>query len=109
MLNKLLLVTLLLLIPFSITEANELKEHLSTFIAHNCCYTNNCCFLITEKDLTDLGNGKYKINITGQEIFRTGFSPDGQYWRCACEHIGNQWVVFKEAATRCLYTPIIGN
>lgn len=103
--KKVLLTSLFLLLSCSIIEANELKEHLKTFIDLNCCYTNNCCFPISAKDVTDLGNGKYIINITGQEIIRKGYSPDGQYWRCACEHINGNWTVFKEAFTRCLYTP----
>jgi hypothetical protein len=103
---------LIFLVP-SYTIANELKQHLSTFVDVYCCYTNNCCWEIDESQITDLGNDKYKIKSTGQIVTRRAYSPDGKYWRCACDEVKKQvdgyhyseWVKHQGANTRCLFTP----
>jgi len=90
-------------------EADELKDYLRTFINQSCCYTNDCCWSISESELTDLGNGKYKINATGQIIAKTGDSPDGKFWRCACDLVGYDWIKSNLSNTRCLYVPFQGS
>jgi hypothetical protein len=88
-------------------------EYASFFQSFNldpeCCYTNRCCFRIDRSDVVDLGEDKYKIRATGQVIKRRKYSPDGEYYRCACDHIAGKWTVHPKANTRCLVVPFQGN
>lgn len=83
----------------------ELKDYLRTFMETDCCFTQDCCFIIQEKDVQDLGGMFYKILATGQQIKARDYSPDGQYWRCACDAFSGGWKVWDGANTRCLYVP----
>ena len=78
---------------------------LRTWISASCCVTNDCCYDIQAADIRDLGNDYYQIVASGQVLKRTGWSPDGQYWRCACDSIDGKWTVFDKAFTRCLFVP----
>lgn len=84
-------------------------EFFKSFLPGSCCWTNECCFKITLKDVTDLGNGRWMINATKQIVPKenTYKSPDGNFWRCACDYnsaTGN-WDVHLNANTRCLAIP----
>jgi hypothetical protein len=65
--------------------------------------------VVTPTDVVDLGEDKYKIRATGQVIKRRKYSPDGEYYRCACDHIAGKWTVHPKANTRCLVVPFQGN
>ena len=87
---------------------SETHDWLLTWIPHECCVTNNCCFEIASRDIVDLGGNQLRIVASGQVVSRRGYSPDGKYYRCACDNIGGQWVVRPSANTRCIYTPMQG-
>ena len=104
------LVSLVLIVtPTYSTEAT--KEYLSTFIPKDCCYTNDCCWSIKETEVTDLGNNLYRINATGQQLKASGFSPDGLFYRCACDYnpTNGTWNKHQNANTRCLFIPSRGS
>lgn len=92
-------------------RAHHSEQHnwLLTWIASSCCVTNDCCFEIAERDVVDLGNNKLRIVASGQVVERKGFSPDGKFYRCACDQIDGKWVVHPTANTRCLFTPLQGS
>ena|SRR3990172_1208330 len=114
---KTILISLVFLISLSFTSNSDeaLKNYLRTFMDNTCCYTNDCCFVISHIEVTDLGEGLFRINSTGQEIKRRDYSPDGQYWRCACDSVPvegsmyGKWLRHDKANTRCLYTPRFGS
>jgi hypothetical protein len=90
-----------------------------SFAETSCCWTNKCCYEISENDVEDLGEpitvtntwGRsvtghgYRIKASGQVVVRTAFSPDGKYHRCSCDPSGTGWKVWPGANTRCLFTP----
>lgn len=85
------------------------QDWLLSWIPATCCVTNNCCFESSFKDLTPLPDDHWKINATGQVLKRTGWSPDGKYWRCACDYDSEKgWVKHPAAFTRCIYPPMQG-
>lgn len=45
----------------------------------------------------------WKIRATGQILARTNWSPDGRWWRCACDRIEGKWIVHLNANTRCIF------
>lgn len=85
----------------------ELQAYLATWIPGYCCVTSNCCFEIFSNHLVDLGDMKHKIIASGQEIV-ANYSPDGKYWRCACEQVNGIYTKFLEAKTYCLFIPRLG-
>lgn len=78
---------------------------LRTWIPPHCCVTNDCCFDVRADAIEALGADQYRILASGQVIARTGFSPDGAIWRCACDFIDGAWRVHAKALTRCLFIP----
>ena len=81
----------------------------SGWISHSCCCTNECCFEVepgTVQNL-DVNLNRFRIVATGQEIERTGWSKDGRFMRCACDHDATtgKWVKHPKAHTRCIYPP----
>ena len=81
---------------------------LLTWIGKECCVTNDCCFPVTSRDLQSLPDDKWKVVASGQIVPRKGFSPDGLFYRCACDFntsIG-KWVVHPTAHTRCVFVPL---
>jgi len=90
----------------------------SSFVEVSCCWTNQCCFEIDERDVVDLGNNAFRIVASGQVVTRKGYSPDGGYHRCACDPqpspltafaIPQHWHIWAGANTRCLFTPSNGS
>lgn len=77
------------------------------FIQHACCCTNSCCWEISASEVEPLPGDMWRIRSTGQELRRTDFSPDGKYYRCACDYDINtgKWNKHQGAKTRCLYVP----
>jgi len=81
------------------------------FIEVNCCCSNSCCWEIGEHEVRSLPNDNWEIRSTGQVVKRTDYSPDGRYYRCACDYDGKtgRWNRHQGANTRCLYVPFQGS
>ena len=81
---------------------------LLTWIGRECCVTNDCCFKVTSRDLQSLPDDKWKVVASGQILPRKGYSPDGLYYRCACDfdHASGKWIVHPTAYTRCVFIPL---
>lgn len=107
------------MIPYeslSDTLSNQ-KDFFKDFLSISCCWSNNCCFPVSPTELTQLGDGSWKVNATGQilppatvrsDLGLTTFSPDGGYYRCACDPVDGKWIVHEKANTRCLAVPLQG-
>jgi hypothetical protein len=75
-------------------------------ISTSCCCTNDCCREAEDGEVQHIRDDLYRIVPSGQEIRRTGWSPDGRTIRCSCDWIDGQWVKHSKAQTRCLYLPM---
>lgn len=75
-------------------------------ISSSCCCTNNCCQPVSSTEVEALPNDHWKILATGEELKRTGWSPDGTIIRCHCDLIDGKWTVHPMAKTRCIYIPL---
>ena len=84
---------------------------LLSWIPTYCCVTNDCCREVTERDVTSLPDDYWRINASGQVLKRTGPTPDGKWYRCACDYDTTQgkWIVHPTAHTRCIFTPDFGS
>ena len=78
------------------------------FISTTCCCTNDCCWEISASEAEPLSRDRWRIKATGQIVNRTAFSPDGKFYRCACDRDSatGKWIRHQGAQTRCLYTPM---
>lgn len=85
---------------------DEETAWLRSWIPVRCCVTNNCCFAIQAADVEPLASDRWRIRATGQVLARTEWSPDGRWWRCACDWIEGKWVVYEQAHTRCIFPPL---
>src|SRR3989304_4909226 len=85
-------------------QANE-HEWLRSWIPQSCCVTNQCCFQIRAHDVTPLSRDEWRVELTGEIAKRTGWSPDGGYYRCACVNVAGNWIQSPTAHTRCLFVP----
>lgn len=85
----------------------EEYKAIQSWISSTCCWTNNCCFKVKASALTAIASVPFKdewrVNITGQVLKRTGWSRDGQTWRCTCDPVGSTWVAHVRANTRCIF------
>lgn len=83
---------------------------LKTWIPATCCVTNDCCWEITESELNSLPGDNWQIKSTGQVRKRTDWSPDGKFYRCACDYdaASRQWIKHQGANTRCIFVPLRG-
>jgi hypothetical protein len=92
-----------------VTVANEYHSNpwLLSWIPAYCCVTNDCCWEVAEKDLASLPDDKWQVLATGQVRERTNWSPDGKFYRCACDYdtAGGKWIRHIGANTRCLFVP----
>jgi hypothetical protein len=81
---------------------------LLSWIPATCCVTNDCCWEISERELTPLPDDNWEVKSTGQVRKRTGWSPDGKFYRCACDYdnVEKVWVKHQGANTRCLFVPM---
>lgn len=73
------------------------------WIPQACCWTNNCCRKVRPSALIPLSRDDYLVAATRQPIKRTGWSQDGNTWRCTCDPVGSKWVVSVKANTRCIF------
>jgi hypothetical protein len=93
-----------------VTTANEYHSNpwLLSWIPAYCCVTNDCCWEVAEKDLDSLPDDKWQVKATGQVRERTNWSPDGKFYRCACDYDSSAglWIRHIGANTRCLFVPM---
>jgi len=82
---------------------------IARWIPQFCCRTNNCCRKVHESALIQLPGGEVRVVATGQVLPRTGWSQDGQTWRCTCDLIDGKWVVHPGANTRCVFPAPAGS
>lgn len=80
---------------------------LLSWIPATCCVTNDCCWEIAERELKALPDDEWQVRSTGQVRKRTGWSPDGKFYRCACDYdaTSKNWIKHHGANTRCLFVP----
>ena len=86
--------------------AQDLQDWLLSWIPRQCCVTNECCWEIRSSEVQSLPNDQWRIVASGQVLKRTDWSPDGKYYRCACDSKDGKWVVHPTAFTRCLFVPM---
>jgi hypothetical protein len=84
------------------------NPELLKWIPATCCVTNDCCWEIAERELKPLPDDEFEVRSTGQVRKRTAFSPDGKFYRCACDYdnVSKNWVKHQGANTRCLFIPM---
>jgi len=107
--TMLTIATIAALAVVGVTVANEYHSNpwLLSWIPAYCCVTNDCCWEVAEKDLAPLPEDKWQVLATGQVRERTNWSPDGKFYRCACDYdtAGGKWIRHIGANTRCLFVP----
>jgi hypothetical protein len=81
---------------------------LLSWIPATCCVTNDCCWEITESELKPLPDDNWEVVSTGQVRKRTDWSPDGKFYRCACDYdaASRHWIKHQGANTRCIFVPM---
>lgn len=81
---------------------------LLSWIPATCCVTNDCCWEVSERELKPLPDDEWEVRSTGQIRKRTAYSPDGKFYRCACDYdnVDKHWVKHQGANTRCLFVPM---
>jgi len=101
------------LVVLAIAEAAIARDFhsnpwLLSWIPATCCVTNDCCWEIGERELTPLPNDAWQVVSTGQIRKRTDWSPDGKFYRCACDYdlASRHWVRHQGANTRCIFVPM---
>ncbi len=96
----------------------EEYAHIQTWMDASCCWTNNCCKKVPASALeplrTDPGEkftDEWTVKATGQVRKRTGWSQDGQTWRCTCDFDNSRkmWVSHPRANTRCIFPAASGS
>ena len=81
---------------------------LLSWIPATCCVTNDCCWEVSERELKSLPDDEWEVRSTGQIRKRTAYSPDGKFYRCACDYdnVDKHWVKHQGANTRCIFVPM---
>ena len=96
----------------------EEYAHIQTWMDISCCWSNNCCKKVPASALepvpTEPGekfSDHWMVKATGQVRKRTGWSQDGQTWRCTCDFNNQtkQWVSHPKANTRCIFPAASGS
>lgn len=89
-------------------EDSHSNPWLLSWIPAYCCVTNDCCWEIEARELESLPEDKWRVKTTGQVRERTNWSPDGKWYRCACDYDSGsgKWIRHIGANTRCLFVPM---
>ncbi len=94
----------------SVAFAGEYHSNpwLLSWIPATCCVTNDCCWQVTESELKSLPDDNWEVMSTGQVRKRTDYSPDGKFYRCACDFDADSrhWIRHQGANTRCIFVPM---
>lgn len=95
------------LIALARGEEYHSNPWLKSWIPATCCVTNDCCWEVSERELRALPDDEWEIRSTGQVRKRTGWSPDGKFYRCACDYdnVNKVWNKHQGANTRCIFVP----
>lgn len=96
------------LVGVAIGEEYHSNPELLSWIPATCCVTNDCCWEISERELRSLPEDQWEVRSTGQVRKRTAYSPDGKFYRCACDYDGasKHWIKHQGANTRCIFVPM---
>jgi len=94
--------------PKTRAEDYHSNPWLKSWIPATCCVTNDCCWEIHASEVQPRPGDEWLIVSTGQIRKRTDWSPDGKYYRCACDYDGasKTWVKHQGANTRCIFVPM---
>lgn len=89
-------------------EQHHSNPWLLSWIPATCCVTNDCCWEVSERELRSLPDDEWEVKSTGQVRKRTGWSPDGKFYRCACDYdnVDKHGVKHQGANTRCIFVPM---
>jgi hypothetical protein len=79
---------------------------LLSWIPATCCVTNDCCWEVSERELRPLADDQWEVVATDQVRKRTDWSPDGKFYRCACDYNEGHWIKHQGAFTRCVFVPL---
>jgi hypothetical protein len=92
----------------SIADEYHSNPWLKSWIPATCCVTNDCCWEISPQEVRSLPDDEWEIRSTGQIVKRKDWSPDGRYYRCACDYdnVDKVWNRHQGANTRCLFVPL---
>jgi hypothetical protein len=92
----------------AIARDSHSNPWLLSWISPTCCVTNDCCWEISERDLKPLAGDRWQVLSTGEVRQRTDWSPDGKFYRCACDYdvTAKHWIRHQAANTRCLFVPM---
>jgi hypothetical protein len=100
-------------IAFAIATGGIAAEYhsnpwLLSWIPSTCCVTNDCCWEVSERELKPMPDDNYEVVSTGQVRKRTDWSPDGKFYRCACDFDSESrhWIRHQGANTRCIFVPM---
>lgn len=98
----------LVAIASGFAEEYHSNPWLLSWIPATCCVTNDCCWEVSERELNPLPDDNWEVKSTGQVRKRTGWSPDGKFYRCACDYdnVEKVWIKHQGANTRCLFVPM---
>jgi hypothetical protein len=87
-------------------EGHHSNPWLLSWIPASCCVTNDCCWEVSERELHPMANDSWQVMATSQVVKRTGWTPDGKFYRCACDLAEGKWVKHQGANTRCVFVPL---
>jgi hypothetical protein len=92
----------------AIAQETHSNPWLLTWISPMCCVTNDCCWEVSERELRSMPEDQWEVISTGQVRKRTDWSPDGRFYRCACDYNASEgkWIRHQGANTRCLFVPM---
>jgi hypothetical protein len=90
----------------AIAESYHSNPWLLTWIPPTCCVTNDCCWEVSERELRPVQGDRWEVLATGQVLPRSAWSPDGRFYRCACDLAEGKWIKHQGANTRCLFVPL---
>ena len=105
LLSSILPVILILCLSVSINKVSNANDYLKSWIPATCCVTNDCCWEISSEEIIEKQDTVI-IKSTGQERPKQ-YSPDGKYYRCACDYdpTSQTWIKHQGANTRCVFVP----
>jgi hypothetical protein len=90
----------------AIAENYHSNPWLLSWIPPTCCVTNDCCWEVTEREVRPVSADSWGVLATGQVLARSAWSPDGKFYRCACDLADGKWIRHQGANTRCLFVPL---
>ena len=96
----------LLVAGVAVAEGFHSNPWLLSWISPTCCVTNDCCWEITEGEVRPVSGDRWEVLSTGQVLPRSAWSPDGRFYRCACDLAEGKWIKHQGANTRCLFVPM---